>query len=324
MKRPRMTRRSMLIMATACAATAGSIPSAWSRHEWHGTALGADGHLIFDGLDRPTADRMARLAIAEIDRLEQVFSLYRVDSQLSRLNREGCLEHPSHDLQKVLGAALGFWRNSKGAFNPAIQPVWRFLAGHFSNPLERGDPDPDKITALLRLCNPAEIVLDDQKISLKPGMALTLNGIAQGYITDQVVSLFHSQGLRNILVQLGEIRALPGRAWDIGIEGSDRTLRLRDGAIASSAGTGTRFTPDTRWHHLIDPLSGRSGRDFVNVSVQAPTAMMADALSTAIAVGNKANAIGVMHNHPHAAMFAQHADGRAMKIIGRSFPSSFS
>lgn len=324
MKRPHMTRRSMMIVATACAATAGFIPTAWPRHEWHGTALGADGHLIFDGLDRSTADRITRLAIAEIDRLEQVFSLYRVDSQLSRLNREGRLEYPSHDLQRVLGAALGFWRASKGAFNPAIQPVWHFLADHFSNPLERGEPDPGKLTALLRLCNPADIILDDRKVSLKPGMALTLNGIAQGYITDQVVSLFHSQGLRNILVQLGEIRALPGRAWNVGIQGSDHMIRLRDGAIATSAGTGTRFTPDVRWHHLIDPHSGRSGRDFANVAVQAPTAMMADALSTAIAVGDKANAAGVMRHYPHAALFAQRAGGKAMKIVGRSFPSSLS
>ncbi len=307
-------RRTITIMAAACATAAGAIPPAMARHEWHGTALGAQGTLIFDGLEADTAKRMIAQVVAEIERLEQVFSLYRPDSDISRLNRHGELGRPAHDLQVVLAAALDVWRHSGGAFNPAVQPLWQMLSGHFSGVGGRSDPDPEQVAALLTLCNPADIAHRDGAIVLRPGMAITLNGIAQGYITDKVVALLRHNGMRNTLVQLGETRALPGRSWQVGIKGSGRQLTLDGGAVATSAGTGTRFSPDGRWHHLIDPDTGRSPHDYKSITVLASSALLADALSTALAVAGSHMTARIARQFPHARILAEDMAGNWLEF----------
>ena len=80
--------------------------------------------------------------------------------------------------------------------------------------------------------------------------------------------------------------------WQMGIGLEDpqisgtvaATVGLEQGALATSAGGATRFTPDGRNHHLFDPASGRSAGAVTSVSVTAPRATTADALSTALAV----------------------------------------
>jgi thiamine biosynthesis lipoprotein len=302
-------RRTITIMAAACAGLAGAVPAAAARHEWRGVALGANSRLIFDGLNKRAAQTMVARAVAEIDRLEQVFSLYRPGSQISRLNRDGALLHPSHDFMIVLAAAMQFWRRTDGAFNPAIQPLWRALADHFaSRPADR-DPPADLIADTLKYCDPSDIRISTRAVMLEAGMALTFNGIAQGYITDRVAGLLRGFGMRDVLIQLGETRALPGRTWKIAIKETGKRVNLADGAIATSAGRGTRFTPDGRWHHLIDPQTGQPGRRFDSVTVRAPTALMADALSTALAVSSPDRARSIARRFREARVIAAPAAG---------------
>jgi thiamine biosynthesis lipoprotein len=123
-------------------------------------------------------------------------------------------------------------------------------------------------------------------------MAVTLNGIAQGYITDRVTDLLKDAGLKSVLVELGETRATgvhpDGRPWRIGIrnpevpESLSRVIELSDAAIATSAGMGTAFEDTGRHHHLFDPGSGLSAAHYLSVSVRAATATAADALSTTL------------------------------------------
>jgi thiamine biosynthesis lipoprotein len=123
-------------------------------------------------------------------------------------------------------------------------------------------------------------------------MAVTLNGIAQGEITDRVAELLSAEGLEHALIDLGEFRALSthpaGRPWRVGVEdphspGALLTeVALTGRAIASSATTGTRFDAEGRHHHLFDPRSGRPSRGLVGASVIARRARDADAFSTAL------------------------------------------
>lgn len=278
-------RRALAIFAATGAFGVASIPAiAHARYRWSGTALGADASITIDGLDRPAAQSAITGARDEIERLERLFSLYRPDSELSRLNATGYLDGASHELRLLLDRSLSCWQATDGAFNPAIQPMWRFLAEHFAaNPASPG-PDSKRVASILRLCDPAAIECRGTRVALAPGMALTFNGIAQGFITDAVAERFIDAGLTDILVDLGEIRALPGRAWRIGVAGGDRTLTIRERAVATSAGSGTLLSPDGNWTHLIDPRSGRSPRHFGSVTVTAATATEADALSTALFV----------------------------------------
>lgn len=277
-------RRFLTIIAAASPTILVGDVSAFASdvRTWNGTVLGAESQLVFDGLPEQQTRRVVAQVLGEVERLEQIFSLYRSDSELSRLNETGELRNPSHDMQVLLACALGFWRKTDGAFNPAIQPLWQALNTHFAKSPDE-EPPAENIRKAAGLCDPEGISIDRGAIKLSPGMALTFNGIAQGYITDQVTGLLQQAGLRHVLINLGEMRALPGRGWDVGLGGGGQ-IHLASRALATSAPAGTTFSADGKWHHLIDPVTGNSARDVRQVSVVAGDATTADALSTALAV----------------------------------------
>jgi FAD:protein FMN transferase len=299
------TSRRKILITAACAlvATSGMAPA--DERVWRGFAMGADAEIRITGLTQRETEVIVSLASAEIERLERSFSLYRPDSELSRLNRDGDLTNPSQDFRLLLESSLHYSRTTNGCFNPAIQPVWRFLAHHFSN--SSAEPDPDELARHVALCDPAGITITDDRITLAPGMALTFNGIAQGYITDRVADLLRTRGLTDILLNLGEICALPGRAWRVDIEGSEARHHLRDGAIAQSAGRGTPLSSDGRWHHLIDPENGRSPNTIAAITIAAPTATEADALSTAFFVASPDRRASLLTRFPHITTWTEYS-----------------
>ena len=125
-------------------------------------------------------------------------------------------------------------------------------------------------------------------------MAVTLNGVAQGCITDRVADLLRLRGFDDVLVELGEDWAAgrhpDGTPWQVGIADPRNPsavlleLPLEGKALATSGGYGTWLDPGHRHHHLFDPASGRSASHHAGVSVVAARAIVADALSTALSV----------------------------------------
>lgn len=285
----RIARRgAMTVLAgAACLPLAGGAPAA-VRRRWTGRALGGRAEMLFADAAPAQARAAAAACQAEIDRLDAVFSLWRGDSELSRLNRDGRLAAASLDLRAVLGRALELARASGGAFDPTVQPLWQAyaeLAG--SGALAGRDAPPARVDRARALVDWQGVEIAGGGIALaQPGMAVTLNGIAQGYIADRVAALLRRRGFEAVLVQLGETYALgrpPGRAaWQVAAGGAD--WPLADRALATSAGAGSPFTADGRFHHLLDPSSGDSAHRFASVSVAHDSASMADGLSTALAV----------------------------------------
>ncbi|CDM25104.1 Nitrous oxide reductase maturation periplasmic protein NosX [Castellaniella defragrans 65Phen] len=260
---------------------------------WNGVALGADAQLQLLHPDRAHAERLVRMAVAEVHRLEQVFSLYREDSALARLNRAGRLDAPPPDLSRLLSQAVAFGERTGGLFDPSVQVLWdlyaaRVLAGR---PLP---PDPAELRAALAKVDYRAIRLEEDAIVLeRPGMALTLNGIAQGYITDRVTELLRANGLEHAMIDLGEARGLgapaPDRPWRAGIADPREpsrvleTIDLGDRALATSGGYGTPLDPAGHFTHLFDPHTGQATPRWRSVTVRAADATTADALSTAFA-----------------------------------------
>jgi thiamine biosynthesis lipoprotein len=259
---------------------------------WRGVALGADAMLQLHVPDPLEAGTLIERCLAEVSRLERIFSLYRDDSALSRLNREGRLDDPPIELVDLLGRAESFSRLTAGAFDVTVQPLWDVYAAHFSAP----DPDPAgppdaAIAAALRPVGHRAVEVGTEQVSFaRAGMAVTLNGIAQGYITDRIVDLLRGAGLDRCLVDMGETRTIgprpSGGPWQIGLEDprSPGSVAERIGivnrAVATSGGYGTPFDADGRFNHLFDPATGRSSWRYLSVSVVAPEATTADALST--------------------------------------------
>lgn len=291
-----LTRRRLIGISAAAAGLALLPPGAGAAgpalHRWRGAALGAEATIQLHHPDAAEAGRLIRACVDEIGRLERVFSLYRADSAVSALNAAGALDAPPLDLVRLLGDCARFSELTGGAFDATVQPLWRCYADHFSKPgADPAGPDPATARALVDW---RAVRVDPARISLRPGMAVTLNGIAQGYITDRITGLLRGSGVEHVLVDLGEIRALgghpSGRPWAVGIadpsggDGLERVLDLADMAVATSGGYGSPFDPAGRHTHLIDPRTGRSVPGILGVSVVAPEATTADALSTAFSL----------------------------------------
>ena len=294
------TRRRFIAIAAAAAclplAAVGARAGTAPLHRWSGIALGAGAEIVLHDPDAARARRLIAACVAEIDRLEDVFSLYRPESAVSRLNRAGRLAAPPLELVDLLAQARFYAERTEGAFDVTVQPLWRLYAAHFARP--GADPQGPAAAALARaqaLVGYRAIEVDAAEVGFaRPGMAVTLNGIAQGYITDRVAALLQEGGMSDVLLDIGETRALghhpEGRPWRVGIrraaapETIARTIALAGSAVATSAGIASPFEASGRHHHLFDPASGRPAVSTGQVSVIAPRATMADALSTALAV----------------------------------------
>ena len=285
--------RRRFIAISAAALAAGPALAAPTRH-WTGMALGARASIT---LAHPDADIIVARARAEIDRLEDVFSLYRTGSALSRLNRDGVLDAPPFELVECLGVAGAVHAATGGAFDPTVQPLWAAYAEAYA---AGSRPTGMSLSEARGLVGWSGVMISPSRISFeRPGMALTLNGIAQGYIADRIARLLEAEGLGDILIDTGEFRAVGGMpnggTWSVGLA-QGGTVGLRDRALATSAPRGTTFDASGTVGHILDPRTGRPApASERSVSVTAPTAALADALSTGLCLldeDDAASAIG--------------------------------
>ncbi|MBK1877556.1 FAD:protein FMN transferase [Pelagicoccus mobilis] len=255
-----------------------------------GQALGTTVTITAYHADRKVARDALTEAFEAIERVEQTMSLYRPDSQLSKLNRDGFLANPQASLVQVLETALHLSVQSNGAFDVSIQPLW---AAYEAASQQERLPTPTEIKDAKNLVNWQNIELSEEQISLSnKGMALTLNGIAQGYAADVAACALKAHGIEHALIDSGEISTVGVPAhkdnWTIGIKHpreEDAFLGVasfKGRCLATSGDYESHFTDDYEQHHLLDPRSGRSPQELSSVTVAAPTAMEADALSTAV------------------------------------------
>lgn len=276
--RPEFSRRRFLTISAAAAGFASTSAFAGDVQHWRGRALGANASMTLTGMTPQDAQIIGQAVEQELTRLEQVFSLYRADSELSQLNRTGRLKQPSPEFLDVLSLSGALHAASDGAFDPTVQPLWVAL-------MQGGD-----VQAARAAIGWGFVRFDTTEVRLmQPGMALTLNGIAQGYITDQIAALLRRRGLDQVLIDMGEIAAIGGRpdgqAWRAGIATPDGQIvhhvALRDGALATSAPFGTVGPNNKELGHIIDPRENVASGLQTLVSISAATAAVADGLSTA-------------------------------------------
>ncbi|WP_422038560.1 FAD:protein FMN transferase [Roseibium sp.] len=327
--RRRINRRRFLricAIASASACLPSSAPGAnQALQRWTGTALGAPAEINLLGVDGEKARALFRLVDHEIRRLEGIFSLFRDDSELVRLNKDGCLKAPSLEFIELLGTVRLVHRVSDGAFDPTVQPLWiRFANGTAPQDLSemRAFADAASRTGF------AKVRFDPSQIRYeKSGMAMTLNGIAQGYITDRVTALLEARGCRNVVVDLGEISARGGGSsgqhddnggWSVTLRPdpahpSARTgIRLKDAAVASSARLGTTLDREGNHSHILDPRSGHPvNADLIAASVIAPSAALADGVSTAALVTGRKGLGTTLSQLPATKAFVVREDGTA-------------
>jgi len=293
-------------------------------HTWNGEVLGAVSSLtLWHGSPDVARTTMLRM-VSEIGRLESIFSLYRPDSELRRLNANGLLEGASRDLRVVLTGARSVGEATGGAFDPTVQPLWDVYASHFASPsADPAGPSGFALDAARNLVGYRDIDTDGGVVRFaRPGMQATLNGIAQGYITDRIADLLRNEGFEHVVVELGEARVLgehpDGRPWRVGLRdragATDRTVDLSDGAVALHGGYGTVFDESGRNHHIFDPVTGRSARTMLDVAVVSARATDADAIGVGIYVAGEERAAAILARFPGTRAIVTRLDGSTVTI----------
>lgn len=237
--------------------------------------------------------RQAELAIAEALRaaqqVDRLMSIYSPDSQVFQLNRDGFLARPDARLLHVLAQARRLSQLSEGAFDVTVQPLWRA----FHAAAERSAlPTPRQSGRALALVGWRDLRIGAGRVAfLRPGMALTLNGLAQGYAADLALAALRARGIEHGLLDTGEFIARgagsAGRPWTLGVQDPRAphalaaVLPLRGGAMATSGDYASTFTADFVHHHIFEPARGDSPPELASVTVLAPNGLLADGLSTA-------------------------------------------
>ena len=242
--------------------------------------------------DADEARAMVNGALNEIERLEGVFSRYRAETPVARLNRVGRVTNAPGELIEVVSSALDYSRMTDGAFDVTVAPVLNLYVSRFA--VTDLPPTDAEVSAAMALVGWQGLRVDGRTIELeRSGMAITLDAIAKGFVVDRAVAALTVAGADRVIVEAGgdiATRADGDDPWQVAIQnphdprGSLGVVQLRGESLASSGDYMQYFTPDRRLNHTIDPRTGRSPQHSSGSSVRAPTAMDADALSTSVFV----------------------------------------
>ena len=249
--------------------------------------------------------RQAELAISdalsEVRKVDALMSVQRESSQVFALNRDGFLHRPDPHLLTVLAHARNLSRLTRGAFDVTVQPLWR----SFHQAAQGGFLPPPAMKQQAMACvgwNRIEASAEEVRFGAD-GMAVTLNGLAQGYAADLALAAMRSHGIRHALLDTGEFigegRRGGLRPWMLGVpDPRDQgkmvaTFPVEGRSVATSGDYQSTFTPDFVHHHILDPSTGDSPQELASVTVLAPTGIGADGLSTAFMVmgARKAHAL---------------------------------
>ena len=327
-----LTRRRVIRIAAAAAglplmiaAVRATAPPA-QMFEWQGQVLDGLAELTLWHTDAALCRRTFRKVEAAIGRYERIFSLYQPDSEIARLNAAGELRRPAPELRYLIEESQRIGRLSGGAFDISVQPLWRLYEGYFwSHARLVEDIVAEAQEVARKLVDFRAIETSARRIAFaREGMGITLNSIAQGFITDAIADMLRNEGFETAVVDLGEYRTLgrhpDGHAWRIGIRNAlavgeiDRVIELDDQALAVSGGYGTTFEPTGQFHHIFDPQTGASAHRLADAAVIAPRATTASALAVALCVLGEERAQGLLGACPGARAIATRPDGSSVSL----------
>jgi thiamine biosynthesis lipoprotein len=277
--------------------------------------------------NKDQAEEAIGMAFHEIHRLTGLLNRFDDRTAVAQLNKDGYLNDIPSEMTEVVAAALHYHQMSQGAFDITVKP----LVDLFEEKLGGKNqlfPTQKEMKQALNLVGSQKIRLDERKMFFqKPGMGITLDGIAKGYVVDRVSQLLSKHKIENHLINAGgDIRTSgakgDNRPWKVAIEDPSKTknypdiIQMRDGAVATSGNYEIFYDREKMFHHIVDPSSGLSPDLKNSVSVRAETTMEADALSTSVFVMNPERGIEFMNALPRCEGLVVAKDGTLLKSRG--------
>ncbi len=260
------------------------------------TAYGAKGEAGLEAAER------------EIYRLEKLLSATDEHSDIYAVNKSGGRAvSVDEDTAEAVSFALEMAGRTGGALEPTLYPIvkaWGFTTGQYRIPSD------DELAGLLGLVDYKKVFVQGNTISLPEGMELDLGAVGKGFAGDKVISLLKEKGICSALINLGgNVQALgtkpDGSNWRVGIKSPDSSeylgiVDIADCAVVTS-GAYERFfigADGRKYGHIINPATGKPvDNGVLSVTIIAPQGKTADALSTAMFVPGKDDAIAYWQEH---------------------------
>jgi len=250
------------------------------------------------------------LSFEEIARLSKLMSRYDSGTPVSQLNRDGFLKGVPPELSFVVRKSMGYHEISNGLFDITVKPLLDMYQ-QLSQNAQDIEVQEEKIRQILELVDVRSVIVRDGSIAFrKQGMGITLDGIAKGYIVDKAIGVMRRKGIQHALINAGgDIRTVGDKGgkgpWRIAIEDPLKKHKYPDiigitnSSIATSGNYEVFFDGQKILHHIVNPKTGFSPLINASVSVQASTAMEADALSTTLFTLDPAAGIHLIQSLPH-------------------------
>ena len=252
------------------------------------------------------ADAALDEAVAEIERLDALWSIASSDGEIAQLNAEKNIT-ASADTLALLTRAKEISAATDGLFSTTIAPLmeaWGFTSGDYRV------PDEAELSALLAHVDDEEIAISDSTVTIPADAKVDLGGIAKGFTSARVMEIFRENGIKNGILSLGgNVQALgtkpDGSLWRVGLQdpADERalfaTLELADKAVITSGAYERNFEQDgVVYHHIIDPRTGYPAESGLSsVTIVSDDGTLADGLSTALFIMGKEAAVEFWRSH---------------------------
>ena len=322
--------------ACGVALVTGGCFAAASQAEWFQREAAIMGTRVAVELwaDDADAGRDAIEAVlSEMRRVDALMSHYKPDSELSRVNQGAALAPVpvAPELSALIGKALQLSRLTDGAFDITYASV-----GYLYDYRRHVRPSEDQIESGLGAVNWRLVEVDRGASTVhfaRDGVRIDLGGIAKGHAVDRAIGVLQSSGIAHAIVTAGgDSRIIGdrfGRPWMVGIRHPDDAERVIvrmpvvDEAISTSGDYERYFDEDgERYHHIIDPRTGRSAGEVRSVTIIGPDATTTDGLSTSVFVLGPERGLELVARMPGVEAVIVRRDGKVLYSPGLAPPQA--
>ena len=305
-----------------------------AQAEWHSREAAIMGTHIAVELwheDAGQAEAAIDAVIVEMHRIDDLMSHYKPASQLSQINREAANGPVKVDaeLAGLIARALEFSELSDGAFDITYASV-----GYLYDYREHRRPSEGQIQAALPAIGWRHVVVDRAASTVRflmPGVRIDLGGIAKGHAVDNCLRILRARGIQNASVTAGGDTGIlgdrRGRPWIVGIRHPDDPNRviaripLEDAAISTSGDYEHYFDENgVRYHHIIDPHTGKSPAGVRSVTVIGPNATLTEGLTKSVFVMGPERGLALIETQQDVDAVVVRSDGRVFYSKGLAPP----
>lgn len=289
--------------------------------------MGSVFEISLVGTDSASLEYQIQLVIDEIERIENLISEWRPNTQISEVNRNAGIRPVKVDREvfELTRRAISYSILSDGAFDisvAALDKIWRFDGNMDALPSDAA------VQNSVTKVGFEKIELDSiaSTIFLKQsGMKIGFGSIGKAYAADRGRHILQEMGVKGGLINASGDIALWGKppekkSWSIGISDPEkpykitRKLRMKEGAVATS-GNYQKYVMfnGVRYSHIMDPRTGYPATELASVTVIGPMAEFANALSTSVMVLGVKKGLKLMERYPQYRFVMITAKGRTLR-----------